>query len=80
MGKWDGLVETAPVFGSDFPGDLRQALSELLVQKFIGAEQGGTVLTRVKAGAYEEWYDVNDAQIAADILEVVDSYSLPLFL
>ena len=62
------------------PDDLKQALTELLAQKWDAASEGGKTVTEVSSGAYTEKYAITDRDIPADILEVVDSYVLPVIL
>lgn len=60
------------------PDDLKQALTELLVQRFNDADSGGKVLTEVKAIDYTEKYELSGTTAVADPMEVLDSYRLPV--
>ena len=63
---------------STFPIDLKQALTDLLVQRFNNATSGGQTVSSVRAGDYSETYDLKVADIPGDTMEVLDSYKLPV--
>ncbi len=61
-----------------FPADLKQALTDLLVQRFNNATTGGQTVSSVRAGDYSETYDLKGMDIPGDTMEVLDSYRLPV--
>jgi hypothetical protein len=61
-----------------FPADLKQALTDLLVQRFNNATSGGQTVSSVRAGDYSETYDLKGMDIPGDTMEVLDSYRLPV--
>jgi len=61
-----------------FPTDLRQALADLLVQRFNNATSGGQTVSSVRAGDYSETYDLKGVDIPGSTVEVLDSYRLPI--
>ncbi len=65
---------------ANLPDDLKQALTDLLVQRFNDAASGGKVVSEVKAIDYSEKYDLSGTDIPGDTLEVLDSYRLPVVL
>lgn len=68
---------TGGYIDNTFPLDLKQALTDLLVQRFTAASEGGKTLTRVTVGRYIEEYTPTSADVPMNILEVLDSYRLP---
>jgi hypothetical protein len=74
LGYGHEAVEISYTGGYDtLPDDLRQALSELLVQRLNDATNGGTVVTQVKALGYSETYSLSEADIPGDAMEVLAS-------
>jgi len=76
-----GAVQIAYTGGytdNTFPADLKQALTDLLVQRFNSATSGGQTVSSVRAGDYSETYDLKSADIPGDTMEVLDSYRLPV--
>ncbi len=69
---------TGGYIDNTFPLDLKQALTDLLVQRFNDAMSGGKVVSSVKAIDYQETYDLKGADIPGDAMEVLDSYRLPV--
>ena len=63
---------------TELPEDLKQALTELLVQKVNDAINGGMTVSEVRAIDYSEKYTLNTAEMPADAMEVLDSYRLPV--
>ncbi len=61
-----------------FPADLKQALADLLVQRFNNATDGGQTVSSVRAGDYSETYDLKGVDIPGNTMEVLDSYRLPV--
>jgi hypothetical protein len=75
----DEAVKVSYTGGYDaLPDDLKQALTELLVQKVHDSINGGMTVSSVKAIDYQETYDLSGADIPADTMEVLDSYKLPV--
>lgn len=74
-----GAVQVAYTGGYiDLPFDLKQALTELLVQKFDNATSGGKAVSSVRAIDYSETYDLSGKDIPGDTMEILDSYRLPV--
>ena len=76
-----GAVQIAYKGGSTdatFPADLKQALTDLLVQRFNNATSGGQTVKSVRAGDYSETYELQGVDIPGDAMEVLDSYKLPV--
>ncbi len=76
-----GAVQIAYTGGytdNTFPADLKQALTDLLVQRFNNATTGGQTVSSVRAGDYSEVYDFKGMDIPGDSMEVLDSYRLPV--
>ncbi len=61
-----------------FPADFKQALADLLVQRFNNATSGGQTVSLVRAGDYSETYNLQGVDIPGDTMEVLDSYRLPV--
>ncbi len=74
------VVYTGGYTDATFPADLQQALTELLAQKWDDAQNGGKVVTEVRAIDYTEKYSLTGKDIPADIMEVLDGYRLPIVL
>jgi hypothetical protein len=62
----------------ELPADLKQALTNILVQQVNDAINGGQVVSEVRAIDYTEKYELSGASIPGDALEVLDSYKLPV--
>ncbi len=76
-----GAVQIAYTGGytdNTFPADLKQALADLLVQRFNNATSGGQTVSSVRAGDYSETYDLKGMDIPGDTMEVLASYRLPV--
>lgn len=70
------VTYTAGYDATTLPADLKQALVELLVQKFESASEGGKSLKRVTVDTYTEEYDISATSGVDQIMEVVDSYKV----
>jgi len=71
------IAYTGGYTDTTFPADLKQALADLLVQRFNNATTGGQTVSSVRAGDYSETYDLKGMDIPGDTMEVLDSYRLP---
>lgn len=63
---------------TDLPADLKQALADLLVQRFNNATSVGQTVSSVRAGDYSETYSLTGVDVPGDTMEVLASYRLPV--